>query len=164
MHGKIGLVSVKAKWGILEGSAIDSNAAEADTCKYPLPGSPVVSFHHASGVARGADATAPTGKDHEVVVPAVITPRPRKAMRKVAAFEVFAKGLADIRLWGVVVALAVELTCAGEFMPSLEVFGNGLVEQRALGEARVVEFGLGARLPTRKRMQVQLRGTCGDGR
>jgi hypothetical protein len=85
-------------------------------------------------------------------------------MRKVAAFEVFAKGLADIRLWGVVVALAVELTCAGEFMPSLEVFGNGLVEQRALGEARVVEFGLGARLPTRKRMQVQLRGTCGDGR
>jgi len=44
-------------------------------------------------------------------------------------------------------------------MPGLEVFGNGFVEQRALGVARVVELGLGARLPTR----VRLRGTCGGG-
>ena len=40
-----------------------------------------------------------------------------------------------------VVALAVELACAVKFMPGLEVFGNRLVEQRALGVARVVELG-----------------------
>lgn len=34
-------------------------------------------------------------------------------MRKDAAFEVFGERLADIGLGGVVVALAVELTCAG---------------------------------------------------
>jgi hypothetical protein len=64
-------------------------------------------------------------------------------MRKDAAFEVFAKGLTDIRLWGVVVVLAVELAGTGERMPGLEVVGNGFVEQRALRVARVVEFGLG---------------------
>jgi hypothetical protein len=37
------------------------------------------------------------------------------------------------------VALAVELACTGQLMPSLEVFCYGLVEQRALGVARVEE-------------------------
>ena len=37
-------------------------------------------------------------------MPAVITPRPGKAVRKDAAFQIFAKGLADIRLGGVVIA------------------------------------------------------------
>ena len=41
------------------------------------------------------------------------------------------------------VALAVELACTGQLMPSLEVFCYGLVEQRALGVARVEEFGFG---------------------
>jgi hypothetical protein len=41
----------------------------------------------------------------------------------------------------VVVTLAIELACAGKFMPSLEVLGNRLVEQSAFGVARVVEFG-----------------------
>ena len=50
-------------------------------------------------------------------------------MRKDAALQIFAKGLADIGLGGVVVALAVALACAGEFMPSLEVLGDGLVER-----------------------------------
>ena len=68
-------------------------------------------LHHAPRVARGADATAFAGIGHEVVVPAVITPRPGKAVVKDAAFKVLAKGLADIRLGGVVVALAVELAC-----------------------------------------------------
>jgi hypothetical protein len=45
----------------------------------------------------------------------------------------------------VVVALAVELACAGKFMPSLEVVGNDLVELRALGEAGVVELGFARR-------------------
>ena len=60
-----------------------------------------------------------------------------------------------------VVALTVELTCAGELMPGLEVFGNGFVEQRALRVAWVVEFGLCTRLPTRVRMR--LRWACGGG-
>jgi hypothetical protein len=47
------------------------------------------------------------------------------------------------------VALPVKLACAGKFMPSLEVLGYGLVSQRALGVARVVEFGLCTRLSAR---------------
>jgi hypothetical protein len=96
-------------------------------------------LHHAPRVARGAHATAFARIGHEVVVPAVITPRPGKTVGKDAAFQVFAKRLADIGLGGVVVALAVELACAGEFMPGLEVFGYGLVEQSALGVARVIQ-------------------------
>jgi hypothetical protein len=45
----------------------------------------------------------------------------------------------------VVIALPVELACTDEFMPGLEVLGNGLVEQRALRVARVVELGFGTR-------------------
>jgi hypothetical protein len=54
-------------------------------------------------------------------------------MRKDAAFEVFAKGLADVGFWCVVVALAVELAGTGQFEPRLEVFGDGAVQQRVLG-------------------------------
>ena len=70
-------------------------------------------------------------------------------MGKDAAFQIFAKGLADVGLGGVVVTLAVELAGAGQFKPGLEVLGCGLVQQRALGVARVVEFGLCTRLPAR---------------
>ena len=91
----------------------------------------------------------------------IITPGPGKAVGEDAAFQIFAKRLADIGLGGVVVALAIELTCAGEFMPGLEMFGNGLVEQRALGVARVVELGLCTRWPARVRMRV--RWACGGG-
>ncbi len=70
-------------------------------------------------------------------------------MRKDAALQIFAKGLADIGFWRVVVALPVKLACAGERVPGLKVIGNRLVEQRALGVARVVEYGFGARWPTR---------------
>ena len=118
-------------------------------------------LHHAPCVARGAHAPAFAGIGDEVVVPAVITPGPGKAMRKDAAFEVFAKGLADIGLGGVVVALAIELACAGQLKPALKMLGYGLVEQSALGVAWVVEFGFGARLPARMRMR--LRWACGGG-
>jgi hypothetical protein len=64
---------------------------------------------------------------------------------KDAAFQIFAKGLADIGLGRVVVALAVKLACAGQLKPGLEVLGYGLVEQRALGVAPVVELGFGTR-------------------
>ena len=106
-------------------------------------------LHHASRVAGWADPTAFAGIGDEVVMPAVIAPGSGKAMRKDAAFQILAESLADIRPWGVMVALAVELASTGEFMPGLEVLGNGLVEQRPLGVARVVEFGFCTRWPTR---------------
>jgi hypothetical protein len=74
---------------------------------------------------------------------------------KDAAFQILAKGLADVGLWGVVVALAVELAHAGKFMPGLEVLGYGFVQQSPLGVARVVEFGLCTRLPARMRMRLR---------
>ena len=95
-------------------------------------------------------------------MPAVVAPRPGKAVRKDAAFQILAKRLADIRLWGVVVALAVELTSTCQRVPGLEVFGNRLVEQRALGMARVVELGFGSRLTTASGC-ASLRRRCGDG-
>jgi hypothetical protein len=70
-------------------------------------------------------------------------------MRKDAAFQIFAKGLTDIRLGGVVVALAVKLACTGQLKPCLEMFGYGLVEQSVFGVARVVELGLCTRLSVR---------------
>ena len=60
---------------------------------------------------------------------------------KDAACEVFAKRLLHIRGRGVVVALPVELTGAGELQPGLKVFGNCAVQQGALGVAGVVDFG-----------------------
>ena len=73
-------------------------------------------LHHAPRVARRANATASAGIGHKVIVPAVITLRPGKAVGKNATFKVFAKGLADIGLWGVVVALAVP---AGDVVDAL---------------------------------------------
>ncbi len=74
----------------------------------------------------------------------------RKAMGEDAAFEVFAKRLADVGAWCVVVALAVELAYAGQLKPCLEVFGDGVVQQGSLGMTRVVEpgFGVGTRVRT----------------
>ncbi|APW47167.1 hypothetical protein RA876_13275 [Rhodoferax antarcticus] len=61
------------------------------------------------------------------VVPTVVTPDARKAVGKDAAFQILAKRLLDIRRWGVVVALAVELAGAGQLKPGLEVLGNRAV-------------------------------------
>ena len=113
-------------------------------------------LHHTPGVARGAHATAFAGKGHKVVVAAVVTPGSGKAVGKDAAFQIFAKGLADIGLWGVVVALPVELACAGQLKPGLKVLGYGLVEQGSLRVARVVEFGFAARLATRWPTRVRV--------
>jgi len=52
---------------------------------------------------------------------------------KDALFEVLAKSLADIRLGGVVVALAFELTRDRQFKPGLATRGHRLVQQRAFG-------------------------------
>ena len=64
-------------------------------------------------------------------------------------------------LGGVVVALAVEMTGTGQLTPGLKMLGNSLVEQSALGVARVVEFGLCSSLPARMRMSV--RWACSGG-
>ena len=53
-------------------------------------------LHHAPGIARGADATAFAGIGDEIVVSTIVTPGAGKAVGKDAAFEVFAKGLADV--------------------------------------------------------------------
>ena len=87
-------------------------------------------LHHAPCVARGADTPALAGEGDKVVVPAVITPGSGKAVGKDAAFQVFAKSLADERLGGKVVALAVELARAGQLKPGLEVLGYRLEQQR----------------------------------
>ena len=70
-------------------------------------------LHHAPCVARRAHATAFAGIGDEIVVTAIVTPGSGKAVRKDAAFQIFAKGLADIGLGGVVVTLPVELAGAG---------------------------------------------------
>jgi hypothetical protein len=98
-------------------------------------------LHHAPGVERGADTPAFAEISDKVVVPAVVTPRLGKAVRKDASLQIFAKGLAEIGFWRVVVALPDELTRAGERVAGLKVFGNGLVEKGALGVARVLELG-----------------------
>ena len=64
-------------------------------------------------------------------------------MGKDAAFEVFAKRLADVCPWCVVVTLPVELTGAGQLKPGLKVLGDSAVQQASLGVARILELGFG---------------------
>ena len=78
-------------------------------------------------------------------------------MGKYAAFEVFAECLLYVGWWRVVIALAVELACASQLKPSLEMLGYRAVQQCAFGVAGVVGFGgfgwlsrfRGMRVPTR---------------
>ena len=87
---------------------------------------------HAPGIARGVDTTALAGERHKVIVATIIATGAGKAMRENAALKVFGKHLADKRVWGMVIALPVELPCAGQLKPGFEVLGQGLVQQRAL--------------------------------
>ena len=88
-------------------------------------------LHHAPRVARGTHAPAVAGKGYEVVVPAIAKAGAGKTVGKDAAFQIFAKRLANKNLWGVAAALPVKLASTGEFMPSLKVLGNRWVQQRA---------------------------------
>jgi hypothetical protein len=72
-------------------------------------------------------------------VPAVIT----AGVRKDAALQILGKRLTHVRLECVVIALPIELARTGQIKPRLIVLGNGLVQQRSLRVARVVELGLG---------------------
>ena len=100
-------------------------------------------LHHASRVARGAYASAFAGEGHEVVVRAVGAAGAGKAVGENAALQILGKRLAHVSPWRAVIALPIELACTGKVCPSLVVLGYRLVQQRALGMARVVEFGLG---------------------
>ena len=92
-------------------------------------------------------------------MPAVTTPGPCKAVRKDAALQLLAKGLAGIGLGGVIIALPIEQATTSKFMPDLEVLGNGFVEQRALLAEWVVELGFGCcRYLGRDRRSVARRG------
>ncbi len=71
-------------------------------------------LHHAPGGARGADSPAFAGESDEVVVPTVAAASAGKAMGKDAALKILGKRFAHEGLGGVVVALAVELTRAGQ--------------------------------------------------
>ena len=84
-------------------------------------------------------------------------------MSEDAAFQILAKRLTDIRLWGVVVALAVKLAGTCQRVPGLEVLGYGLVQQRTFGVARVVELGLCTRWATRVRNTCVGRAVAGMG-
>ena len=61
------------------------------------------------------------------------------------------------------VALPVELACTCQLKPGLKVFGYGLVEQRALRVAWVVEFGFAPCCPARMRMRLRWAGDGGHG-
>ena len=71
-------------------------------------------LHHAPGGARGADSPAFAGEGYKVVVPTVAAASAGKAMGKDAALKILGKRFAHEGLGGVVVALAVELTRAGQ--------------------------------------------------
>lgn len=88
---------------------------------------------HAPDAARGTHTTALAGERHEEVVAAIVTADAGKAVRKNAAFEVFAKGLLDIQRRRMVVTLAVELTGTGQLQPGLEVISDCAAQQGLLG-------------------------------
>jgi hypothetical protein len=92
-----------------------------------------------------AETAAFAGEGHQKVVSAVIAASAGKAVGKDAALQVLLEGFAHIGLGAVVVALPLELPCAGLVKPGLVMLGHRLVEQRALGVARVVALGFGWR-------------------
>jgi NAD(P)-dependent dehydrogenase (short-subunit alcohol dehydrogenase family) len=64
------------------------------------------------------------GEGDKEVVPAVTTARACKAVRKDAAFQIPLEGFAHIGHGAVVVALPVELACAGQVKPGLVMLGE----------------------------------------
>ena len=80
------------------------------------PAESATSLFHPCGRAgaRGADSPAFAGEGYKVVVPTVAAASAGKAMGKDAALKILGKRFAHEGLGGVVVALAVELTRAGQ--------------------------------------------------
>lgn len=86
-------------------------------------------------VLEVAHSSALAGESDKVVVPAILTTRPCKAVGKDAALLVLGKRLAQIGLGGAIVLLTFKLPRAGKIQPCLEVFGQCLLQQRAFGVA-----------------------------
>ena len=76
-------------------------------------------------------------------MPAIAATGAGKAVGEDAAFQIFAKRLANKNLLGLVVALTVELDIVNECMPGLKVLGYRWAQQPAFSLARVVELGRG---------------------
>ena len=110
---------------------------------------------HAPRAARGAHPAPLAGEGDQIVVRAALTPHPRKTVGKDAALQVFAKRLFDIGRWCVVLPLFIELPGARQRKPGLQMSGNGAVQHRALGVARVVELGSGRRRRAGGRLGVR---------
>ena len=87
-------------------------------------------LHHAMRVARGADTSACAGEGHEVVVSAVVAPGPGKAVGKDAAFQLFAKDLADIGLEGVAPQLPSPVRCFGQYSTQQQQHARGLQRKK----------------------------------
>ena len=107
-HGPVALHEVAQPLRHRKHPLAHRQAGEAGVCEVRRR------LHHAPCIARGADTPAFAGEGYEVVVSTVITAGAGKAVRKDAAFQIFCKRLAHIGLGCVVIALAVELTRAGQ--------------------------------------------------
>ena len=96
-------------------------------------------LRHALGVAGGAHAPAFAGEGNEVVMATVFTLGSGKAVRKRCLIQGTCERLGKHRPLGCSSRPAVNLACAGEIKQSLKVFGNRLIQQRALGLAAFVQ-------------------------
>ena len=74
---------------------------------------------------RSISSSGVRANSSALVVTTIVSAGAGKAVGEDAALQIFAKGLADVGLGGVVVALAVELAGTGQLKPGLKMFGYG---------------------------------------
>ena len=96
---------------------------------YLLRESPQI-FPYAKRIARGEDTWGCAGDGYEVVVSAVVAPGPGKAVGKYAAFQLFAKDLADIGLEGVAPQLPSPARCFGHHSTQQQQHARGLQRKK----------------------------------
>ncbi len=96
---------------------------------YLLRESPQI-FPYAKRIARGEDTWGCVGDGYEVVVSAVVAPGPGKAVGKYAAFQLFAKDLAEIGLEGVAPQLPSPARCFGHHSTQQQQHARGLQRKK----------------------------------
>ncbi len=82
-------------------------------------------LHHALRIARGAHTQAFARKGHEVVAPTIAAAGAGKTVGEDTALQILGKRIPNIGLGAELIALPVELACAGQLKPNLVVLGNG---------------------------------------
>jgi len=87
-------------------------------------------FPYAKRIARGENTWGCAGDGHEVVVSAVVAPGPGKAVCKDAAFQLFAKDLADIGLEGVAPKLPSPVRCFGQYSTQQQQHARSLQRKK----------------------------------